>query len=110
MQLALEIEERRRTQVPTGPLNRLIERLTAKQPPAGLKGRLPKINYATQTDANPPTFTFFCTYPDLIHFGYKRYLENNLRDEWDFTGTPIRLEFRHKHGDNLRRNTKKGRH
>jgi GTP-binding protein len=107
MELAAKIEDRRNTQVPTGPLNRLIERLTAKHPPAGLKGKLPKINYATQTGSQPPMFTFFCTYPDLIHFSYRRYLENNLRDEWDFTGTPIQLEFKHKHGDNLRRRKKK---
>jgi GTP-binding protein len=103
MELCIKIEERRNTDVPTGPFNRLIERLVAKQPPAGLKGRFPKINYGTQTGTNPPTFTFFATYPDLIHFGYRRYLENNIRDNWDFIGTPIRLEFRHKHGDSLRR-------
>jgi GTP-binding protein len=103
MELAVQIEARRRTEIATGPLNRLVEKLVAKQPPAGLKGKLPKINYATQTDTAPPTFTFFCTYPDLIHFGYRRYLENNIRDEWDFVGTPLSLEFRHKHGDNLRR-------
>ena len=103
MELAIQIEERRNTEYRTGPFNRLIEKLTAKQPPSGLKGRLPKINYGTQTGTNPPTFTFFCTYPDLIHFGYRRYLENNIRDEWDFVGTPIKLEFRHKHGDDVRR-------
>jgi GTP-binding protein len=45
----------------------------------------------------------------LIHFGYRRYLENNIRDNWDFTGTPIRLEFRHKHGDDLRSSRRKKR-
>ncbi len=103
MELALQIDERRHTEVPTGPFNRLVEKLVAKQPPSGLKGRFPKINYGTQTGKNPPTFTFFATYPDLIHFSYRRYFENNIREEWDFAGTPIRLEFRHKHGDNLRR-------
>jgi GTPase len=107
MDLATAINEHRRIEIPTAPLNRLIEKLVAKQPPAGLKGRQPKINYATQTGTNPPTFTFFSTYPDLIHFGYRRYLENHLRETWDLTGTPIRLEFRHKHGDNLRRGGKK---
>jgi GTPase len=103
MELAVEIDKRRRTQIATAPFNRLIEKLVAKQPPSGLKGRLPKINYGTQTGTNPPTFTFFATYPDLIHFGYRRYLENNIRSEWDFVGTPIRLEFKHKHGDDIRR-------
>jgi GTP-binding protein len=103
MELAIQIGERRKIDVQTGPFNRLIEKLVAKQPPSGLKGRLPKINYGTQTGTQPPTFTFFTTYPDLIHFGYRRYLENNIRAEWDLVGTPIRLEFRHKHGDAIRR-------
>ncbi len=99
LELALQIEERRGTQLPTGPLNRLLERLIAKQPPAGLKGRQPKINYVTQTGTRPPQLTFFCTYPDLVHWGYRRYIENNLREEHDFAGTPIQLSFRHKHPD-----------
>ncbi len=103
MELAVQIDERRKTDIATGPFNRLLEKLVAKQPPSGLKGRLPKINYGTQTGHTPPTFTIFCTYPDLIHFGYRRYIENNIRAEWDFVGTPLRLEFRHKHGDDVRR-------
>jgi GTP-binding protein len=98
-ELTTEIVERRRQQLSTPKLNKLVEKLVATQPPAGAKGRLPKINYVTQTGTEPPTFTFFCTYPALIHFSYRRYLENNLRKEFDFTGTPIKLIFRHKHGD-----------
>jgi GTP-binding protein len=107
MELAVQIGERRKIEIATGPFNRLIEKLVAKQPPSGQKGRLPKINYGTQTGQNPPTFTFFATYPDLIHFGYRRYLENNIRAEWDLVGTPIKLEFRHKHGDAVRRGSGK---
>jgi GTP-binding protein len=107
MELAVTIEEHRNTKVPTGPFNRLVEKLTARQPPSGTKGRLPKINYGTQTSNTPPTFTFFATYPDLIHFGYRRYLENNIREAWEFTGTPIRLEFKHKHGNEVRRGKRK---
>jgi len=99
LELATAIDERRQTQLATGPLNRLIEKLILKQPPAGLKNRQPKINYVTQTGTNPTQLTFFATYPDLIHWSYKRYIENNLRQEHDFAGTPIQLEFRHKHGD-----------
>ena len=106
MELTVQIHGRRQQTMPTGPLNRLVEGLVDKQPPSGLKGRLPKINYVTQTGTNPPIFTFFATYPDLIHFGYRRYLENNLREAYDFIGTPIQLEFRHKHGDNIRRRKK----
>ncbi len=99
LELALQIDERRHTKLPTGPLNRLLEKLMAKQPPAGLKGRQPKLNYVTQTGTNPPQLTFFCTYPDLLHWSYKRYIENNLREVYDFTGTPVPMEFRHKHND-----------
>jgi len=99
MELATQIDERRQQKMPTGPLNRLIEKLINKQPPAGLKGRMPKINYVTQTGTSPTVLTFFSTYPDLIHWGYKRYLENNLRDEYDLIGTPIQLVFKHKHPD-----------
>jgi GTP-binding protein len=86
-----------RTQtVPTTELNKLIERMVAKQPPAGLKNRHPKIKYGTQTGVNPPTFTLFSSYPEMIHFSYQRYLENGLREAFDFNGTPIKLEFRGK--------------
>jgi GTP-binding protein len=103
LELTLEIDERRRHQIATGPFNRLLEKAVARQAPAGLKGKQPKINYGTQTGSNPPTFTIFCTYPDLIHFSYRRFIENQLREAHDFTGTPVILEFKHKHGDNLRR-------
>jgi GTP-binding protein len=106
LDLVVEIEQRRKIVLPTGPLNRLVEALVAKQPPAGLKGKFPKVNYVTQTGTNPPAITVFCTYPDLIHFSYRRYMENNIRENYDLTGTPIHLDFRHKHGDNLRHKTK----
>lgn len=95
-ELVLQIDERRRQDLPTGPLNRLIEGLVAKQPPAGKLGRQPKIKYATQTGINPPTITFFASYPDQVHFSYRRYLENGLREAYDFTGTPVKLIFRGK--------------
>jgi GTP-binding protein len=99
MELAIQVEEHRHTSIATGPLNRLLEKLVAAHPPAGHKSRQPKINYVTQTGTNPPVFTFFATHPDLIHFSYRRYLENHLREDQDFTGTPISLEFKAKHTD-----------
>jgi GTP-binding protein len=99
LELAVQIDARRQTKLATGPLNRFMEKLILKLPPAGLKGRLPKINYLTQTGTNPTELTFFCTYPDLLHWSYKRYIENNLREEQDFIGTPIIMHFRHKHVD-----------
>lgn len=95
-ELVLEIHERRSTKIPTGELNRLIEDLTSKQPPAGLKGKQPKVKYATQTDTNPPTFGVHSSYADMVHFSYQRYLENGIRAKYDFNGTPLKLEFKGK--------------
>ncbi|HSH31168.1 MAG TPA: ribosome biogenesis GTPase Der, partial [Candidatus Saccharimonadales bacterium] len=95
-ELALAIEQRRQTKIATPALNKLIESLVVKHPPAGLKNRQPKINYATQTGTNPPAFTLFASHPEFIHFSYRRYLENAIRKEYDFIGTPIKLEYRDK--------------
>jgi GTP-binding protein len=96
LKLAVEIYERRNTKIATGPLNAWLEATVAKHPPAGLKNRQPKINYMTQTGVQPPTFTGFASHPEFIHFSYKRYLENSLREKYDFIGTPIVIEFRDK--------------
>lgn len=95
-ELVRQIAATRAQTVPTTKLNNLVEKMVAKQPPAGLKNRHPKVKYATQTGISPPTFTLFSSYPDMIHFSYERYLENGLREAFDFSGTPIKLEFRGK--------------
>ena len=96
LELVTEIAERRVQTITTGPLNRLVEKMINRQPPAGLKNRQPKIQYATQTGTNPPQISFFTSYAELVHFSYKRYLENGLRKEYDLVGTPISLNFRSK--------------
>jgi len=85
------VSENRETKVQTSKLNNMIEKITTKRPPGMKKGTRPKIFYATQTDTNPPEFTLFCNYPEYIHFSYIRYLENSIRAENDFTGTPIKI-------------------
>ncbi|MBR9647001.1 ribosome biogenesis GTPase Der [Clostridium tyrobutyricum] len=82
--------------VKTGVLNDVINKaIMMKEPPViGLK-RL-KIYYVTQTGVQPPTFIFFVNDISCVHFSYKRYLENQLRDNFDFTGTGIKIEFREK--------------
>ena len=65
-----------------------------RQPPPLVRGRRPKIRYATQVAVAPPTFVLFATDPAAVHFSYRRYLENRLRDAYEFAGTPIRLVFR----------------
>ena len=59
-----------------------------------MKGRRPKIFYATQVGVAPPTFVFFAREAGAVHFSYRRYLENQLRESFGFMGTPIRLVFR----------------
>jgi GTPase len=98
-ELAQAIHQRRQTKLSTSKLNQVIQALIAKHPPAGKGHRQPKINYATQIGTEPPTFALFTSYPNLIHFSYRRYLENGLREAFDFSGTPIRVEFRDKRPD-----------
>lgn len=80
--------------VPTALLNELVEDALAVNPPASARGKQLKIYYATQVSSRPPTFVFFVNNPQLVHFSYRRYLENRLRQAFDFTGTPLRLNFR----------------
>ena len=73
-----------------------------------MKGRRPKIFYATQAAIAPPTFVFFANDAASVHFSYRRYLENRLREEFGFHGTPIRLIFRDRASVKLpRRRSKK---
>ena len=84
----------RMTRVTTAQLNRaLIDALAEHPPPSSGRRRL-QIYYATQAEVNPPTFVFFANDPTLIHFSYRRYLENVLRRRFGFNGTAIRLIFR----------------
>lgn len=94
LQLAKQCYENYAKRIKTGVLNDVISRaVMMKEPPVvGLK-RL-KIYYVTQTGVNPPTFIFFVNDPAALHFSYERYLENQLRESFDFTGTGIKMEFR----------------
>lgn len=82
------------TRVTTGLLNDLLANATARVQPPTDKGRRLKIYYMTQTSVKPPTFVFFCNNAELFHFSYQRYLENRLREAFDFSGTPIRMIIR----------------
>ncbi len=88
------VNEFRYTRVPTGQLNKLLRDATTKHPPPSKAGVRVKFFYATQAAVTPPTFVFFVNKPDWVHFGYQRFLENRLREEFAFRGTPIKLLFR----------------
>lgn len=91
-----EVDEQYRREIETGVLNDFLKRATAHLSPPVHSGRQLKIKYVTQTGARPPTFTFFVNDPKLVHFSYERYLANQLRREFGFSGVPIRLRFREK--------------
>lgn len=93
----LEVLAEREKRVPTAQLNRIIREAISSHPPAeSTRGKYLKFSYATQPRVAPPTFVFFVNDPKLLHFTYKRYLENRIREEFGFIGTPIRLSFRGK--------------
>jgi GTP-binding protein len=94
LELAVDVWAERRRRVPTGELNRIVGDATARQEPPAVKGKRPKLFYATQVAVAPPTFVFFAREAASVHFSYRRYLENRLRDVFGFLGTPIRLVFR----------------
>ena len=91
---ARRVAEERYRRVPTADLNRVVTDAVRAHPPSHVRNRLGKVLYATQVAVAPPTFVIFVNDPELIHFSYRRYLENRIRDEYGFLGTPIRLIFR----------------
>ena len=91
---ALRVQEERLIRIPTGELNRLLQKALNSHAPPTRKGKRLNILFASQVRTNPPTFLFHVNNPDLVHFSYVRYLENQIRNEYGFLGTPIRLSFR----------------
>jgi GTP-binding protein len=96
---ALRVQEERLVRIPTSELNRLLRDAVEAHPPPPQGERLLKITYASQVRTDPPTFLFHVNDPELLHFSYKRYLENELRKQYSFLGTPVRLSFRKKNPD-----------
>ena len=94
LELAVDIWAERRKRVPTGELNRMLMAATDRTPPPLVRGKRPKLFYATQAAISPPTFVFFASDASAVHFSYRRYLENRLRETFGFHGSPVRLVFR----------------
>lgn len=80
--------------VPTGLLNRVVREAVDRRHPPSRKGKTLKIYYASQVQVGPPTIQFWVNDPELLHFSYERFLENRLREEFGFTGTPLRFFFK----------------
>lgn len=99
-----KVAENHGRRISTAELNNLVRDAYTNNPPPSDKGRRVKIYFATQPHIAPPGFLFFVNDRDLLHFSYKRYLENRLRETYDFEGTPIRLYFRNKAKVEIRTN------
>jgi len=91
-----QVNENWQRRIPTSQLNDFLENIVAKQPPAAVQGKYIRIKYITQVDIKPPTFVIFCNFPKLIQKAYLRYIENRLRDEYEFEGIPLRIKVRQK--------------
>ncbi len=96
IEAALMVFENRQRKVPTSKLNEVMLKAIEQIKPPVVRGNAIKIKYVTQLPMHTPTFAFFCNYPDDIKAPYQGYLENKLRENFDFTGIPIRLFFRKK--------------
>ena len=96
MELAKAVSENRAKRIPTGQLNSLIIDATMMRQPPSDKGKRLKIYYAAQIGVKPPLFSFQVNSRELMHFSYSRYLENKIREGFDFQGTSIKFVFREK--------------
>ena len=103
LELAVDVWGERRKRIGTGELNRLLTDAVARQAPPPVKNRRARLYYATQAGIEPPTFIFFANDAELIHFSYRRYLENRIRDVLGFHGAPIKLVFRNRGAERPRR-------
>ncbi len=89
-----EVAAARERRIPTPELNDVMLRAVERRPPPAQQGRPVRVRYVTQVAVKPPTFLCFATASKELHFSYRRYLENCLREAFDFRGTPIRLSVR----------------
>lgn len=99
LELAVHIDQVRRRRVQTSELNLVVHRAMADHGPPAVHGKRLKVMYATQAETEPPTFVFFVNDPKLLHFSYRRFLENRLRAAFGFEGTAIRMVFRRRSED-----------
>ncbi len=96
IEIALEVYDNRQRRIPTSELNDIMLKAIQSYHPPVVRGNPIKIKFITQLPTAVPSFAFFCNFPDDIKQPYKNYLENQLREQFDFTGVPVRLFFRKK--------------
>jgi GTPase len=96
LELVEQINQNRNRKISTSELNEVMLQILKNNPPPAIKGKYVKIKYVTQLPIYTPAFAFFCNLPQYVKDPYKRYLENRMREKFEFTGVPIRLFFRKK--------------
>lgn len=96
LEAASKVFENKLKKVPTSKLNDVMLPIIENYPPPAVKGKYVKIKYVTQINGSSPMFAFFCNLPQYIKEPYKRFLENKLREHFDFSGVPIQIFFRQK--------------
>ena len=97
LETAVKVYENRNRKIATSPLNNYMQEVIAAYPPPANKGKYVKIKYVTMLkDAKIPSFVFFCNLPQWVKEPYRRYLENKIREQWEFSGTPINIFMREK--------------
>ena len=96
VEMAVEVYENRKKRIKTSKLNEIMLPIIENTPPPALKGKYIKIKYCTQLPTVTPQFAFFCNLPQYVKEPYKRFIENQLRKNFDFTGVPIEVYFRQK--------------
>lgn len=96
LELVDQVNKNRNRKISTSELNEVMLQVVKNNPPPALKGKYVKIKYVTQLPIYTPAFAFFCNLPQYVKDPYKRYLENRMREKFEFTGVPIRIFFRKK--------------
>jgi GTP-binding protein len=97
MDVAKEVYQNKKVRIPTSKLNEIMLPIIEKTPPPSNKGKFVKVKYITQLrDTQIPSFVFFCNLPQWVKEPYKRFVENRMRENWNFSGTPINIFFREK--------------
>jgi len=96
LELAIKVYQQRRVRIPTSRLNEVMQQVIEENHPPAVKGKFIRIKYVTQLPTHAPAFAFYCNLPQYIREPYKRYLENKIRENWDFSGVPISVFIRKK--------------
>jgi GTP-binding protein len=96
LEATMMVHENRTKKISTSKLNEVMQEVIQATPPPAIKGKYIRIKYIQQLPTHSPAFAFFCNLPQYIPDSYKRFLENRLREHFDFCGVPIKIFFRKK--------------